>query len=147
MRLAVHRVFSAAHLYVRALVCLVVGSSIVLAQSPTTPPARPLVPNPAPGAAPKTPAAPLTAKDQEKLQKRLEHRKLMDEFFAGPIVRLEIKLEPKEWEALQKENREYVEATIVEVGPDGRRPAVRSSSWPSFRRGPARPGSHETRSP
>jgi hypothetical protein len=82
----------------------------------TTPPAA-IPPRTAPPAtAPAAAAAPKS--DAEKLQKRMKNRKLMDEFFAGPIVRLEIDFEPKEWEALAKQNREYAEGTITEIGPD-----------------------------
>ena len=39
-------------------------------------------------------------------------RAACDAFFAGPIQRFEITLAPAEWQALQRENRKYVRATV-----------------------------------
>jgi hypothetical protein len=106
----------------------------VVAQLPANPPmtAKPQMPAvPArtgqlPASLPKGPA--LSPEELEKQQKRLKNRKLTDEFFAGPVVRLEIELDPMEWEDLKKENREYAIATMVEVAPDGKKTTYKDVS-------------------
>lgn len=100
-----------------------------LAQLPST--AQPALP-PRPGQgglpanAPK-PAA-LSPEEAEKLAKRMAHRKEIDAFFAGPIMRLELELEPQEWENLKKADREYAIATMTELAPDGKKTVYKDVS-------------------
>lgn len=63
----------------------------------------------------------LTPEELEKLQLRLKNRKTADDFFAGPVVRLEIDFDAGQWEALLKENRVYAQATVMEVTSDGKK--------------------------
>jgi hypothetical protein len=77
---------------------------------------------------PRLTSAPLSAEDAEKQRKRLAHRKLMDDFFAGPVVRLEFDFAPEQWDALLKENREYALATMTEVAPDGKKTIFKNVS-------------------
>ncbi len=51
--------------------------------------------------------------------KEERHRKNTDAFFAGPVVHLEFKFKPEEWENLKKDNRRYAECTMIETAPDG----------------------------
>ena len=91
---------------------------------PRTPPPPGTAPTPA--AQPGKPAPP-NAKDLEKAQKRAKNKRLADDFLAGPIVRLEVNLEPAEWDKLKAQNREYAEATITEIGADGKKTVHKSA--------------------
>ena len=51
--------------------------------------------------------------------KELKHRKAADEFFAGEIPRLKIELAPEQRERLQKDERHYAEATVMETTAAG----------------------------
>ena len=51
--------------------------------------------------------------------KRNANRKLIDEFFSGPIPTLKFEFEKEEWEYLQKDHRRYAECTMTEVGQNG----------------------------
>ncbi len=66
------------------------------------------------------PAVPLV-RTQQKIAPRDKHQKIADAFFAGPIVHLEFKFDPKEWENLKKDNRRYAECTMIETAPDGKK--------------------------
>src|SRR5262245_40693632 len=85
--------------------------------------------NPAPAQQPPKPAAPAAVPQplplatlvptKQVLQKKDKHRKLSDEFFLGPVVHLEFKFKPEEWEYLKKDNRRYAECELIETAPDG----------------------------
>ncbi len=66
---------------------------------------------PAPAIAPAVPAP--------KIPKKDKHRKASDEFFNGPVRKLEFVWEPEEWEYLKRDNRRYAECDIIETLPDG----------------------------
>ena len=74
-----------------------------------------------PGATAASPPLPLAVVQPTKqsLQKKAKHHKLADEFFLGPVVHLEFKFKPEEWENLKKDNRRYAECTMIETAPDG----------------------------
>jgi len=139
LQLSPRRLFVPQRLLQFATVSLL-SASLVFAQAPANRTATPTVPAgipkapaapgapgtkpaPAPGTPGAKPGAPETpeAKALAKAQKRIKDRKLMDDFFAGPVVRVEISFEPAEWEALQKQNREYAKATFTETGADGKK--------------------------
>jgi hypothetical protein len=56
-----------------------------------------------------------------KLAKKEKHHKHADEFFAGPVVHLEFKFKPEEWENLKKDNRRYAECMLIETAADGKK--------------------------
>jgi hypothetical protein len=56
------------------------------------------------------------AADPAPTKKEQKHRTKIDEFFAGPIVRLEITFAPEELEKLRRDQRNYAEATVSEGG-------------------------------
>jgi spore coat protein H len=95
-----------------------VGSSpVLLAQN--TPPA-PAKPADAPAATkPATPAALVSAIPDLKFQKKDKNRKASDDFFNGPVRKLEFVWDPEEWEYLKRDNRRYAECDIIETLPDG----------------------------
>lgn len=92
---------------------------------------QPVLP-PRPGQAGLVPAAPkpvaLSPEEAAKLATRMAHRKEIDAFFAGPVVRLELEIEPQAWEDLKKQDREYVLATMTEVAPDGKKTVYKDVS-------------------
>ncbi len=59
--------------------------------------------------------------DPPVLGKKEKHHKHADEFFAGPVMHLEFKFQPKEWENLKKDHRRYAECTMIETAPDGKK--------------------------
>lgn len=81
------------------------------APATATPPAAVI----APALAPAIPAV-----TKQLLPKKDKHRKNTDEFFLGPVVHMEFKFEPEEWEYLKRDPRRYAEATIIETTPDGK---------------------------
>lgn len=107
--------------FVHLLFPVLLLAGIAFAQVPVRPLAPPAPVAPGGAAAPAAKPAPPTPEELAKLQKRMKNRKLIDEFFAGPIVRLEIEFSPEEWAKLNKDHREYAEATITEVGPDAKK--------------------------
>ena len=100
---------------------------ILLVQNTVPPPAPPVVP--AAPAAPVAPVAPVAAPELvpvvppaipvPKLQKKDKNRKASDDFFIGPVRKLEFVWEPEEWEYLKRDNRRYAECDIIETLPDG----------------------------
>ena len=100
---------------------------ILLAQNTTPPPAVAPAPAPAPATpavapapvvAPPTPPAP-AAIPAPVIPKKDKNRKATDEFFNGPVRKLEFVWEPEEWEYLKQNNRRYAECDIIETMPDG----------------------------
>ncbi len=67
---------------------------------------------PAPVAAPSAIPAPVVPKKDK-------NRKTTDDFFNGPVRKLEFVWEPEEWEYLKQSNRRYAECDIIETLPDG----------------------------
>lgn len=88
------------------------GTSFIA--SAQTPPAA------APAAAPATAAPTVPQPTPQNLQKKDKRRKASDEFFLGPVVHLEFKFKPDEWENLKKDHRRYAECTIIETAADGK---------------------------
>ena len=74
--------------------------------------------NPPPAQPPPAPAIPVV-RTQQTIAPRDKHQKHADAFFTGPIMHLEFKFQPKEWENLKKDNRRYAECTMIETAPDG----------------------------
>ncbi len=53
--------------------------------------------------------------------KRTKNLAAADAFFAGPVVHLEFKFAPEEWEYLKKDDRRYAECSITETAADGKK--------------------------
>jgi spore coat protein H len=70
-------------------------------------------------AAPHTVAPAVPAVTRQVLPKKDKQRKMADEFFLGPVVHLEFKFEPQEWEYIKSDNRRYAQASLIETAPDG----------------------------
>ena len=107
-----------------------VAKPVLLAQNTAPAPAAPAVPvqppvqpavAPVPPAAPvPTPVAPASpAPAAQKLPKKDKNRKASDDFFNGPVIKLEFVWEAEEWEYLKRDNRRYAECDIIETLPDG----------------------------
>ncbi len=94
-----------------ALSASVIGGAPLVVSAQTPPAAVPAAPA----------AAPVLQPTAQNLQKKDKRRKNSDEFFLGPVVHLEFKFEPAEWENLKKDNRRYAECTIIETAPDGKK--------------------------
>ena len=105
---------------------------ILLAQNtPAAPAPAPAPAAPAAPAAAAAPAAPVAAPAPAKapvtpppvpvgkIPKKDKNRKASDEFFNGPVRKLEFVWEPEEWEYLKRDNRRYAECDIIETLPDG----------------------------
>jgi spore coat protein H len=93
--------------------CLAAPISNLGAQTPAA-----AVPAAAPAAAAAAiPAIPISV--PQALPKKDKHRKNTDDFFLGPVVHLEFKFDPEEWENIKKDNRRYAEAVMIETSPDG----------------------------
>jgi hypothetical protein len=66
------------------------------------------------------------AATKQNLAKKAKHHKQADDFFLGPIVHLEFKFKPEEWENLKKDNRRYAECELIETAPDGTKKQYKS---------------------
>lgn len=108
-----------------------VAAPILIAQNtaPTTP--QPAAPQPVPvtppvvappAVAPPAPVAPVIPAPvipAPVIPKKDKNRKASDDFFNGPVRKLEFVWEPEEWEYLKQNNRRYAECDIIETMPDG----------------------------
>ena len=97
---------------------------ILLAQNTApaaVPPTSPVAPPPAPVPVEAPPPAPVVqpAIPVVKVPKKDKNRKASDDFFNGPVRKLEFVWEADEWEYLKQSNRRYAECDIIETLPDG----------------------------
>jgi spore coat protein H len=105
---------------------MAVATGVISAQNKAAAPAaapvaKPVVPAPAAPVPPPAPAVAPAVPEETKqlLEKKNKQRKASDDFFLGPVVHLEFKFKPEEWEYLKRDQRRYAEAMLIETAPDG----------------------------